>query len=281
MFSIIIPSWNNLQYLKLCIRSIVENSAYPHQIIVHVNDGSDGTIDFLQQEEILYTHSTSNIGICLAVNTATVLATGDYIVYMNDDMYVCPDWDKYILEEIKQLPDDNFMFSGTLIEPRNTNNPCVIHHDYGTDYKTFERQELLNSFHSHLKSDWTGSAWPPTVVSRRMWTLVGGYSVEFSPGMSSDDDFAIKMWFAGCRLFKGIAKSRIYHFQAKSTLRIEKNDGRRQFLYKWGMNQSTFNRYYIKRGTPFQGSLQDPDPRLLKKEFLRAKFKAVWHGLRG
>lgn len=280
MFSILIPSWNNLPYLKLCITSIKKNSKFKHQIIVHVNQGSDGTIEFLKENNIDYTYSPENIGICFAVNKATTLATGDYIVYMNDDMYVCPNWDEAILDEIKKLPDDNFMFSGTLIEPMNTNNPCVIHHDYGSDVASFREEELVANFDKHEKNDWCGSAWPPTIVSKHMWLLVGGYSTELSPGMSSDDDFAMKMWHAGCRIFRGIAKSRIYHFQAKSTLRIKKNDGRRQFLNKWGINQSGFNKYYIKRGVPYTGPLTEPSEAILKKEIRRGRFKAIWNLLK-
>ena len=33
MFSIIIPTLNNLSYLKLCIESIQKNSKYNHEII--------------------------------------------------------------------------------------------------------------------------------------------------------------------------------------------------------------------------------------------------------
>jgi glycosyltransferase involved in cell wall biosynthesis len=36
-FSILIPSWNNLAYLKICVESIRKNSMFAHQIIVHVN----------------------------------------------------------------------------------------------------------------------------------------------------------------------------------------------------------------------------------------------------
>ena len=34
MFSIIIPTFNNLDYLKLCIKSIRQNSKYSHQILL-------------------------------------------------------------------------------------------------------------------------------------------------------------------------------------------------------------------------------------------------------
>lgn len=276
MFSILIPSWNNLAYLKLCIESIRKNSTHQHQIVVHVNDGSDGTLSYLDQENITYTQSAHNIGICFAVNEATVKATGQYIVYMNDDMYACPGWDQALLDKIATLPDDNFMLSGTLIEPKNTNNPCVIVHNYGDDVQNFKEAVLLQTFSNHKHHDWNGSAWPPTVVSKRMWTKVGGYSTELSPGMSSDDDFAMKMWHAGCRQFIGIGASRIYHFQAKSTLRITKNDGRRQFLQKWGINQSTFNKYYLRRGTVYAGPLQLPEQGLLNKEQKRAQLKTIW-----
>ena len=63
MFSIIIPSLNNLKYLKLCIESIRKNSNYEHEIIVPPNIGSDGTIDYLKKNNIKFTHSEKNSGI--------------------------------------------------------------------------------------------------------------------------------------------------------------------------------------------------------------------------
>ena len=42
MFSIIIPTFNNLEYLKLCLKSILKNSKFDHEIIVHINEGNDG-----------------------------------------------------------------------------------------------------------------------------------------------------------------------------------------------------------------------------------------------
>ena len=44
MISIIIPTFNNIKYLKLCIDSLKKNSHFKNQILVHVNEGSDGTI---------------------------------------------------------------------------------------------------------------------------------------------------------------------------------------------------------------------------------------------
>jgi hypothetical protein len=58
----------------------------------------------------------------------------------------------------------------------------------------------------------------------------------------------MKLWHAGCRVFFGVGDSLFYHFAKVSTARIRKNDGRRQFLMKWGVTQSAFDRYWLRRG---------------------------------
>jgi len=275
MFSIIIPTWNNLELLKLCVRSIREHSAYPHQIIIHVNDGSDGSLAWVREQGITHSASPENIGICLAVNESAMHATHDYILYLNDDMYCCPGWDTALVDKLKGLDTDLFMLSGTMIEPRDTGNPCVIVRDYGTDADNFDEKKLLAELPQHRKADWDGATWPPTLVSRRWWHKVGGYSSEFSPGMSSDNDFSMKLWQAGCRVFLGVGDSLVYHFQCKSTGKVKKNDGGKMFLHKWGLRQSVFDRYYLRRGRVATGvTLDEPeDTRALRWQKFRSELK--------
>ena len=52
MISIVIPTFNNLKYLQLCINSL-KNSIYDHEIILHVNDGSDGTLDYAKTQRFI------------------------------------------------------------------------------------------------------------------------------------------------------------------------------------------------------------------------------------
>ena len=277
MFSIIIPSWCNLALLQVCVRSIRQNSAYPHQIIVHVNDGSDGTLAWARANNIEHTASSRNIGICLGVNEAAMRATQDYILYLNDDMYCCPGWDTALVDTLKRLDTDLFMLSGTMIEPRATRNPCAIVRDFGCTAGHFDEAGLLAAVPRLHKADWYGATWPPTLVSRRWWFKTGGYSTEFSPGMSSDNDLAMKLWHAGCRVFLGVGGALVYHFQCKSTGRVRQNDGGRQFLRKWGMHQSVFDRYFLRRGKPARGLLLDEPAatlglrwQLLRSRILRA-----------
>ncbi len=273
MFSIIIPTWNNFKFIQLCVESIRKNSALRCQIILHINDGSDGTLEWAKQQNILFSYTPDNAGICIAVNMAAQLATNKYIIYMNDDMYCCPNWDKYLAEEINSLPDDNFMLSATMIEFNDTNNDAKIIRNFGTSVESFDEEGLLKALPSLHKNDWSGATWPPCVISKNKWNIIGGFSIEFSPGMASDDDFSMKMWHSGCRYFKGIGKSLVYHFQSKSTQRIKRNNGRKQFLLKWECNASTFNKYYIKKGKPFEGILQEPSASVLKKDRMKVWYK--------
>ncbi len=248
MFSIIIPTWNNLPFLKLCVESIQKYAIPGHQIIIHVNEGSDGTLDWVKTQRLDYTCTPKNEGVCVAVNMAAARAKHDYIAFVNDDMFMLPGWDAILMEEIKSLDTDCFMLSATMIEPYDTRNKCVIVGDYGRSIESFEREKLLAEYKTYPKSDWSGSTWPPNVVHKKWWNAVGGYSLEFSPGMSSDDDFSMKMWQAGCRVYKGVGASRVYHFISKSTGRIVKNDGWRQFLKKWGIKQSTYHKVLYPPG---------------------------------
>jgi len=260
MFSILIPSWNNLDYLRLCVDSIRKNSVHPHQVIVHVNDGSDGTREWVQESGLDVTFTEANVGICWAVNEAAMLAEHDYIVYMNDDMYCLPGWDSALLQRINSLPTDLFMLSGTMIEPSDSGNPCVVVGDYGDTVASFCEADLLRDAPRLRRGDWAGATWPPTLVHRNWWFKCGGYSTELSPGMSSDNDFSMKLWQAGCRHFIGAGDSLVYHFQCKSTGKVVKNDGRRQFLDKWHMTQSTFDKFHLRRGEAWTGgALPEPE----------------------
>ena len=249
-FSIIIPSWNNLPFLKLCVASIRKNSATQHQIIVHVNEGSDGTLQWVRDQGLDYTYSKHNIGVCLACNMMRTKVKTDYILYLNDDMYVLPGWDTVLAAEVDSLPDNRFFLSGTMIQPHNSLDVGILA-NYGDSLETFDEERLLREYMSHPMHDWQGATWPPNLMHRDIWDIVGGYSIEYTPGMYSDPDLTAKLWMAGVRHFKGLANCRVYHFETRSTTRVRKNNGHLQFLLKWGISNSTLRRNLTRLGQPW------------------------------
>lgn len=252
MISIVIPTWNNLPFLQLAVATIRRHSVHPHEILVHVNDGSDGTLDWVRAEGIRHTASPANIGICFAVNRAAALATRPWLLYLNDDMAVLPGWDARLLEVAARLDGQRYMLSATMVEPGSDGNRCSVAADFGRDPAGFREADLVAALPALRRPHWLGSTWPPTLLPTWMWTEVGGYSTELSPGMSSDNDFSMKLWHAGCRIFLGLGDSFVYHFACVSTQRIVKNDGRLQFLHKWGISQRDFDRICLRRGDPVE-----------------------------
>ena len=194
-------------------------------------------------------------------------------------MYTCPDWDLYMFDEIKAIGHDAFFLSATAIEPLTTGNNCVIVQNFGSDPSSFQEARLLQHYNDIPGKDWQGSTWPPNVVHKKVWDLIGGYSVEYSPGLYSDPDFSMKLWKAGVRLFKGITKSRVYHFGGKSTSRMIRNTGYYTFISKWGMSSRTFTQKYLRSGESFDGSLSEPV--LSFSDRLKNSFKRIQAGLKG
>lgn len=282
-FSILIPSWNNLEMLKLCISSIEKNSKFPHQIIIHINEGTDGTLGWVKKMGFDHTYSTVNVGVCWALNACRALVKTEYIAFLNDDMYMLPNWDLELWNEINRIDHKFFFLSCTSIEPRVSPHPGILApFDFGNSLENFREADLLKSYDTIKGNDWSGATWPPNIVHKDVWDLIGGYSIEYFPGLYSDPDFSIKLFEAGVRYFKGVDKSRAYHFGSKSTKRLKMNKGSKQFLNKWGITSASFSKFFLKRGQPYEGEINvDYSNPGLKKAEAKSFLKRIWWSLSG
>ena len=110
--------------------------------------------------------------------------------------------------------------------------------------------------------DFQGTHWQPSLIPLNTWNKVGGFSNEFSPGLGSDPDFNMKLWKLGVRLFKGLGKSRVYHFSSISLRKKAWNNGSKTFLLKWGISIKFFKKYYLKSDTKYKGILTMPNKNL-------------------
>ena len=261
MFSIIIPTFNNLLYLKLCISSIQKNSKFEHEIIPHINEGADKTEEYLISKKIKYTITKYNAGICEGMNMAAKKATTDYILYAHDDFYFLPGWDEVLLNEVKKIPHNNFYLSGIMMN----NGPLKF--DCGNTFKDFDEKKLLDNYKNINHYNFQGSTWAPHLIHKETWDLVGGFSEEFFPGTGSDPDLNMKLWKKGVRIFKGINEFKVYHFGSivtrkyknHPTIRTESGSkGSKIFLLKWGISIKFFKKYFMKSDTKYDGPVEKP-----------------------
>ncbi len=266
MISIIIPTYNNLDYLKLCIESIKKNSFFKNEILVHVNEGMDGTLDYLINSGLKYTHTEQNVGLCVGCNKIAKLSSYDLILYSHDDMYFLPDWDKILVEKVKSLNTEKFYLSSIMIngDPKLSGH---INLNAGDTRENFNEDYLLKNYKNLIFSDFEGSTWAPHLIHKNMWDRIGGFSEEFSPGAGSDPDLNMKLWRQGVRIFKCLNMSRVYHFgsitiRKKNTNIFKKNQGSRAnkiFLLKWGISIKFFKRHYLNAHYIHNNDLTGPN----------------------
>ena len=266
MISVIIPSYNNKDYLELCINSLEKNSYYKNEVLVHVNEGNDGTIEFLKKKKIYFTHSKNNIGLCSGCNLVSKNARFNYILYSHDDMYFLPDWDQILIEKVNKLKTNKFYFSSIMIN----GDPKLKGHlnlNAGDTIKNFDENFLLNNYKKLEHEDFQGSTWAPHLIHKELWEKVGGFSEEFSPGAGSDPDLNMKLWNEGVRIFQCLNKSRVYHFgsvtiRKKQDNFFRKNQGslaNKIFLLKWGISIKTFKKHYLKSNYIHNEDLTGPN----------------------
>ena len=257
--SIIIPTFNNLDYLKFFLRSLKINSTFDHEIILHINDGSDGTLKYALDNNIKHTYSETNIGLCSSMNKAYSLTTTDHILYAHDDMYFCKNWDIFLIDEINKKNNNQYYLSGTNVSTRHG----LINFNCGLTYLDFDEKKFHNFCSQDQTPDLQSSHWAPHLIHKELWDKIGGFSEEFNPGDGSDPDFCMKLWLSDVRIFKGVSKFKVYHFNSITTRnsKIILNNGTKTFLSKYGFNPKFFRKHYLKGNNsiiPFKGRLNNP-----------------------
>jgi len=287
MFSILIPTFNNLEYLKICIESIKKNSNFNHQIIIHINEGTDGTLEYVKNSNIDHTMSYKNIGMPKALNTASKLSKKDYILISHDDFYYCPGWDLELLKNIKSINHNKFYLSSTMV------GAGQVAFDAGQTVENFNESKLLNNLENIKTIDFQGTTKCPGLIHKEIWERVGGWSEEFSPTGGDDTDFAMKLWKIDIRIFKGLGKSLAYHFGSITTRKKDNSlftylgsRGNKIFLLKWKISINFFEKFYLKSGldknkklifNEYDGPLKEPKKDLnFYLELIIGKFKILY-----
>lgn len=99
MISIIIPNYNGKKYLQDCLESIKAQTYTDYEIIIIDNASTDDNYSWLlQQDEILFKRLDQNYGFSKAVNEGIQLSRGEYVLLLNNDTVLEPNF----LKEIRQ-----------------------------------------------------------------------------------------------------------------------------------------------------------------------------------
>lgn len=128
MITIIIPNYNNFDYLYTCVQSIYRWSNEPFEILIVDNnsDENNNKKDFrsyIKKTNKLYNNITmlelnKNLGFSGANNIGYEheYCTGEYIYFLNNDTKVLPMWDTELISSAKKLKNIGAISSKQIVE---------------------------------------------------------------------------------------------------------------------------------------------------------------------
>jgi O-antigen biosynthesis protein len=103
--SIIIVTFNQLEYTRQCVESIRLMTDEPYELIFVDNASTDGTVDYLKSlAGATVIENAENRGFPAAVNQGIIAATGRSILLLNNDTIVTTGWLRRLLVALDSDP---------------------------------------------------------------------------------------------------------------------------------------------------------------------------------
>ena len=105
--SIIIPHYNGYEILNDCLKSLYNSKLDNTEIIIVNNNSSDNSIEKVKQnfQELIILNLDKNKGYAGGCNYGSKYAKGDYLVFLNNDTEVDPEWLNQLTETLNNNPN--------------------------------------------------------------------------------------------------------------------------------------------------------------------------------
>lgn len=238
--SIIILTYNNLEYTKKCIDSIRKyTNKDSYEIIVIDNHSHDGTVQWLKNQEYIRTiFNNENLDFAKGCNQGIKIAKGDNILLLNNDVVVTHNWLDNMI---------NCLYSSSIIGAvgpltNYSSNFQSIDVDYNDDLEkmhTFaKRFNISNSTNWEERLRLIGFC---MLIKKEVVHKIGLLDELFTPSSHEDDDYSLRIRNAGYRLY--LCKDTFIHHYGSVTSRrnpsifnrnLEIN--KKKFYDKWNID---------------------------------------------
>ena len=191
--SFILPSRNNLKYLKQAYESIRKNSSVEHEICIADDFSDDGTMEWVlvqmkRDKNIKFhrNHGPTRLGHTILYDTlVNDYATNDVVIIFHADMYLCPNADK----EIEKYIQPGRVVSLTRIEPPlHPDGPEKILKDFGIEPEEFKEEKLLKYVENSEDKKPTFGIFAPWAIMKEDFQRIGGHDPLYAPQSKEDSD---------------------------------------------------------------------------------------------
>jgi hypothetical protein len=197
-----IPTANNEKdYVHLLLKSIKENTQIEnHEILVFIDADNQNTFESLlsikdEFPNLRIHRNTTGFPIGPQRNPAIMFdaATNEIVCYLQSDMVVGKDFDKYIIEN---MTDERVVLACTRIEPPlHPASPEKIVVDFGVtpdEFRYDEFQSFVSNLQKENRENTLGYFAPFAMFKKTYFDVLGGFDTQFRCSRE-DSDFIIRL----------------------------------------------------------------------------------------
>ena len=233
--SIVIVTHNQFSYTKGCIDSIRMRTTEPYELIVVDNGSTDPSVSWLRsQPDVRLIENRENRGFPAAANQGIEAASGDNILFLNNDTVVTTGWLRRQLAALWSAPDVG------LVGP--VSNQVSGKQQVGLVYSALDQLDGAawewGREHHQQQHDTDRLVGFCLLVKREVIDRIGVFDDRFGVGNFEDDDFCRRALQAGYRAV--IARDSFVHHFGSVTFRATNvnhkellRENQRKYHEKW------------------------------------------------
>jgi GT2 family glycosyltransferase len=235
--SLVMVTWNAVEWSRRAIASIVEHTLPPYELIVVDNASSDGTRDFLRESvrgaTILL--NDRNLGFGVAANLGAARARAAVIVFVNSDLIAGADWLEPLCARLEQDPRVAIAGPAILnVEGRLDHAGALLAHDALTVHYGDGDDPARAEYAFARRADYVTGAC--LAVRADLFHESGGFDPWFQTAYFEDVDLCLRLASRGWKVMYEPA-SRVTHVGGASGTKEESlrllDINRPRFYRRW------------------------------------------------
>lgn len=236
--SIVIP-FNTIQYTVGCIKSIEKHTQKLEYEIIAVNNGCHRSIKDYVQHPCLKEVRCSKRGFAPAINKGIEASSGKYVLLLNNDTLVGPNWVQNMIKCIDTVERAGIVGPRTNVALAEQRIPNT-----GLGENVIKIEKFMERFNIHDPEKWyevefiTGFC---MLILREVIDKAGLFDEGYEIGCYEDADYIVRVRKEGYRIMCA-GDTFVYHYGHKSLFQvidryrlceiIEKN--KKRYHEKWG-----------------------------------------------
>ena len=216
--SIVVPVYNQVAFTLACIDALVAHrTALSFEILVGDDGSSDATVDALRIpiRGVRHVRHEQNLGFVRNCNATAALARGRYVVFLNNDTQVLPNWLDELVGVLERDPAIGLAGS-KLVYPDGRMQECgaIVWKD-GSAWNFGRFDDPRKPEYGYLRDvDYVSGA--SIALPAALWRQLGGFDEAFVPAYAEDADLAFRVRAAGLRTVVQ-PLSQLLHFEGISS----------------------------------------------------------------